>query len=417
MNNIATTLREISNNWEDYIKHCSNTINKANIEYLRKTDHSVYNNIINRLPTEFNKILNNNTSYEIKGSLGQTALASIPWIVIRNKEVSTSAQDGYYIVYLFSRNAKYLYLSIAFGAEQFKQRFGGGKPTIKKIKDTANSLKSLCIDFKFDPLDQYDVMDLYQRDDKNFIRDFKHSGMDKVESYEAGSIFTKGYDLQKEINNEEIIKDFLSYIKTYELIIKNSFTNNFIDKYVEALPDDKEITPNYDYELPVFEPKEIISDNQKKKNNSSHNSNNGRIRSSGIPTKVVGDKGEIYVYQYEYEKLMNIGRKDLAIKIVKQYEDKKNFPGYDIKSYDKAGEEIFIEVKSTKGQTLNNFVLSKNEWDAASKFKEKYLIYTVINALNPGKIKIDNTIPNIHKYEEDNKVLLKINSYQVYYNK
>src|SRR6056300_1102121 len=205
MNNIATTLREISNNWEDYIKHCSNTINKANIEYLRKTDHSVYNNIINRLPTEFNKILNNNTSYEIKGSLGQTALASIPWIVIRNKEVSTSAQDGYYIVYLFSRNAKYLYLSIAFGAEQFKQRFGGGKPTIKKIKDTANSLKSLCIDFKFDPLDQYDVMDLYQRDDKNFIRDFKHSGMDKVESYEAGSIFTKGYDLQKEINNEEII--------------------------------------------------------------------------------------------------------------------------------------------------------------------------------------------------------------------
>tara|TARA_R110000824_G_scaffold90975_2_gene221828 strand:- start:336 stop:680 length:345 start_codon:yes stop_codon:yes gene_type:complete len=114
---------------------------------------------------------------------------------------------------------------------------------------------------------------------------------------------------------------------------------------------------------------------------------------------------------------MNIGRKDLAIKIVKQYEDKKNFPGYDIKSYDKAGEEIFIEVKSTKGQTLNNFILSKNEWDVASKFKEKYFIYTVINALNPGKIKIDNTIPNIHKYEEDNKVLLKINSYQVYYNK
>ena len=49
--------------------------------------------------------------------------------------------------------------------------------------------------------------------------------------------------------------------------------------------------------------------------------------------------------------------------------------------------------------------------------KEKYFIYTVINALNPGKIKIDNTIPNIHKYEEDNKVLLKINSYQVYFNK
>tara|TARA_R110002020_G_scaffold332627_1_gene548046 strand:+ start:2126 stop:3379 length:1254 start_codon:yes stop_codon:yes gene_type:complete len=417
MNNIATTLREISNNWEDYIKHCSNTINNANIPYILKADHIVYNNIVEILPAEFNKALSNKEDFIIKGSLGQTQVASIPWIVIRNEKVSSSAQNGFYVVYLFSRNAKYLYLSIALGVEQFKQRFGERKKTIKIIKDAANKLKSHTKIYNINPSVHYDEMDLYQKEDISFIRDFKHSGMDSVMSYEAGSIFTKKYDLQKEISNEDFNEDFINYIKAYELMINNKVISTYIETYAESIIDDKEITPNYDYELPVFEPKEIISDNQKKKHNISHNSNNGRIKSSGISTKVVGDKGEIYVYQYEYEKLMNIGRKDLAIKIVKQYEDKKNFPGYDIKSYDKAGEEIFIEVKSTKGQTLNNFVLSKNEWDAASKFKEKYFIYTVINALNPGKIKIDNTIPNIHKYEEDNKVLLKINSYQVYYNK
>ena len=73
-------------------------------------------------------------------------------------------------------------------------------------------------------------------------------------------------------------------------------------------------------------------------------SNNRSKQNSSIPLKVVGDAGEKHVYEYEYNKLKKLGNIHLAEKIVKQYEDKTNFPGYDIKSFDEFGEEIYIEI-------------------------------------------------------------------------
>ena len=42
----------------------------------------------------------------------------------------------------------------------------------------------------------------------------------------------------------------------------------------------------------------------------------------------------------------------VASDIIKHFENYE-YPGWDITSYDKAGNEIFIEVKSTKGNTIN----------------------------------------------------------------
>ena len=37
--------------------------------------------------------------YVIKGSVGQGVWTDVPWVAIMNKEVTTSTQRGYYIVY------------------------------------------------------------------------------------------------------------------------------------------------------------------------------------------------------------------------------------------------------------------------------------------------------------------------------
>ena len=49
---------------------------------------------------------------------------------------------------------------------------------------------------------------------------------------------------------------------------------------------------------------------------------------------------------------------DLIIKHFENYE----YPGWDITSYDKTGNEIFIEVKSTKGNTINQL---ESKFDAS----------------------------------------------------
>ena len=48
------------------------------------------------------------------------------------------------------------------------------------------------------------------------------------------------------------------------------------------------------------------------------------------------------MYSNEYQNLKSVGREDLAKKIKKHYEINE-YPGWDITSYDKDGNEIFIE--------------------------------------------------------------------------
>jgi 5-methylcytosine-specific restriction enzyme B len=54
----------------------------------------------------------------IKGSVGQGVWTDVPWVAIMNKEVTTSTQRGYYIVYLFSDDMSKLYLTFAQGVTE-----------------------------------------------------------------------------------------------------------------------------------------------------------------------------------------------------------------------------------------------------------------------------------------------------------
>ena len=109
---------------------------------------------------------------------------------------------------------------------------------------------------------------------------------------------------------------------------------------------------------------------------------------------------------------MDKGREDLAKQIVKQYEDLSFFPGYDIKSFNEDGEEIYIEVKSTVSKGKDYFEISDNEVLAAKSLKDSYLIYQVTDALaNP---KISARVRNPMKYVEENKILLESWIYKMF---
>ena len=58
-----------------------------------------------------------------------------------------------------------------------------------------------------------------------------------------------------------------------------------------------------------------------------------------------------------------------------------NIPVGILRLMTRSGNEIFIEVKSTKGNAINQLEITSNEWDAAKKEGEKYFIYLVNNFL------------------------------------
>ncbi|MED1410376.1 MULTISPECIES: MrcB family domain-containing protein [Bacillus] len=57
------------------------------------------------------------SKYSVTGSAGIGVWASIPWIAIMHKDITTSTQRGYYIVYLFSEDMERLYLTIGQGVK------------------------------------------------------------------------------------------------------------------------------------------------------------------------------------------------------------------------------------------------------------------------------------------------------------
>jgi hypothetical protein len=88
--------------------------------------------------------------------------------------------------------------------------------------------------------------------------------------------------------------------------------------------------------------------------------------------KKIGDLGELLVYQWEKERVSRLGgehspRHDSI--------SKGDGLGYDILSYDENGEEIFIEVKTTKGSANRPFFITGNELERSKRDADKFILY------------------------------------------
>lgn len=93
----------------------------------------------------------------------------------------------------------------------------------------------------------------------------------------------------------------------------------------------------------------------------------------------LGKTGEDVVVGYEKTRLIMEGREDLADKVFATREIAGNAERFDVLSYDKDGNEKYIEVKTTKGGLNNIFHISENEVEFSEQYKDKYYLYRVYN--------------------------------------
>ena len=398
--NIKNIIFNFSRNWESYIKHCQN----EDGNYQVKKDHKVYDLLISELANDIEK-QTDNESYKITSSVGEYPqyLATIPWFAILHKKITNSTRRGYYISGLFTNDAKQLYLSIALGATQFEKLYGKNKKCMNKISSARNLFR-----LKFDKYSPGYNEPMKLMRDMDIDREYTNNSHNRAASYEAGCLFTKLYNLiDDDFSERDFLEDLGQYINCYEKIVADPTSEDFITNLDEEVYESSDVTSgkNYNYDLPSFK----ISDKQKRKERKPSGKHGGR---STIPSKKVGDAGEKYVYEYEKNKLIKSGRKDLADRIKQQYLDHSSYPGYDIQSFDQEGNIIYIEVKSTKSKDTGVFYISSNEYNAAKEFKSSYYIYQVTNALIDPII--FNVVDNLEKRVENKELEIEIFNYKIY---
>jgi hypothetical protein len=68
------------------------------------------------------------TKYKISASAGNGQWAVIPWLSIYDRKITESAQEGYYIVYLFTADLSGVYLSLNQGYTFYQKNYAREDP-------------------------------------------------------------------------------------------------------------------------------------------------------------------------------------------------------------------------------------------------------------------------------------------------
>jgi hypothetical protein len=89
----------------------------------------------------------------------------------------------------------------------------------------------------------------------------------------------------------------------------------------------------------------------------------------------LGEAGEALVIDFERERLQRAERPDLASKVRWVSKEDGDGAGYDIRSFDPAGVERLIEVKTTEGAQTTPFFLTRNEHALSLERPDAFRLY------------------------------------------
>ncbi len=122
--------------------------------------------------------------------------------------------------------------------------------------------------------------------------------------------------------------------------------------------------------------------------------------------RVLGDAGERYIYDYEIERLRELKAPfDILSEVIHTSKVFGDGAGYDILSkQDEKGGNLYIEVKTTKGDLNTPFFISINELEFMKEYKVEARIYRVYNFnydINVGDVEVINYKTLISEYMID----------------
>ncbi len=343
-------------------------------EQVDNKDKGYHKVLIDKIPDYIRSFIGE--SYKVKGSCGASNKAEIPWIGIFNTDITTTAQYGIYVVYLFKADMSGFYLCLGQGITNF-EKFGKHKDEI--MLKVANYYKEkITSDFSKDDIsllsstsngkgyEKVNILNKYYSKEKIYSYNFEEDLKNMIKIYEDLSLSMK-YQTYDDVIDNLISNTDPNYIlerEAIQLIEQELLKENDAEEAERVvlelvdIPEGKRKTKYSEMAKKTIKKIDYVKKQKK-------NADNGLI-------------GEKLVMAYEEEKLRKFGREDL-IKNIKWISKEDDGTGYDILSFDKEGNEIYIEVKSTENGDNTTFYISANEIKTMEELKDKYFIYRIFN--------------------------------------
>ena len=198
----------------------SNILEKYLIEKKKEfKNNSLANKVRNEYLMPFHQLLDTYSDrYILKGSVGQSKWADCPWIGIFDSIKTSSAKNGYYLVYLFNKDMTGVYLSLNQGVTVVKEEY---KRSAKKV------LSARATDFRyklnFAPNDQISIS--------------LNSTIHDTKLYEQGNILAVYYDANN-LPDEEILQNdlrrFLHYYQNLILVDSSGPATSKSEELIES---------------------------------------------------------------------------------------------------------------------------------------------------------------------------------------
>ena len=215
-----------------------------------------------------------------------------------------------------------------------------------------------------------------RKDEKKLKRKYKNYNI-KYEKYRFIKLLQRAQDA--------VLNESKTTVESVETVVSQT------DNISSAITHDKTNLDILDY--PITESAEEIelniADSPTITSKSKSNSNKVRTKEDinyseqqAISQKI-GDRGEELVLRNEIEKIKQWGLPDEILSKVRRVSLESDDYGFDILSFDKDGNERYLEVKTTKSNGKNfSFILTKNEFEQAKKYGNKYSFVIVFDILN-----------------------------------
>jgi predicted RNA-binding protein with PUA-like domain/energy-coupling factor transporter ATP-binding protein EcfA2 len=203
--NIRNFLEQILNSYIDATKEAFNK------------KHPMFKLIEYKFKDYLNEVTSNSDVYISDASAGQGGWTNLPWIAVFNKEITISAQDGYYPVYLFSKDMKIAYLSLNQGTKKLRDKLGFSNAKLElelRADNFRDKLKS--------HMDSSDF---------NKTIDLKADNSYGGRLYEAGNIYAKKYNVDNLPSEEELESDFKEIMQLYDILVSEN-SNSKLNKWI-----------------------------------------------------------------------------------------------------------------------------------------------------------------------------------------
>ncbi len=167
-------------------------------------------------------LLPSNDRYLVRGSPGKGNWGKVPWVATFDTLITSTAQSGYYITYLFKADMSGIFVNLNQGVTDIQKRYKAKARDVLEIraKDYKAQLGPLVNAVQTGPIEL-------------------GVGLPpNVELYNHGSICSKFYSRENFPSDEEIIQDYKAMLNFYSFLVDNDNSSASEDESTELVSSD-----------------------------------------------------------------------------------------------------------------------------------------------------------------------------------